>query len=151
MTSTFSLTKGYTPGSNPQDLYALLAKHRSVFNKNFAFHSGSLGTSASFKQEFIAPCKCKVTVAKATRHGAASGGSAVTAALSANGSNPLNATNIDIDALTTAGTPEAQTLSSTEANLILEEGESLVCTWTTDGSTSLAAGASLNVTAEPID
>lgn len=115
--------------------------------------SVNLGNSESFIAHFIAPFKLEITAILAVKQ--ASVGTGVTATLvnrdAANNTdkNPLSGTNIDMDALTTANEAESQTLSATAANITMEAGDCLKCTFAADGTSTLT-GAAVALRYKPI-
>ena len=65
------------------------------------------------------------------------------------GSNPLDSAAVSLDAIANPGVPEAQVLSSTEANLIVPAEGNLKITLTAGASDALAGGGSIIFNIQP--
>lgn len=107
-----------------------------------------LPINASYAFAYYAHVKEEIVAIYASRAGAVSGGTAATCTIDNDGSNPLDGTNIDIDALTTAGVAEDQLLNS--ANTVIPAEGQVKFTFATDGSTVVAGGAQVIIVTKPV-
>lgn len=123
-----------------------------IAKDTFQLTSDVLGNTGTSVKSFIAPFPLEILEIYAVVNG--STGTAIVATLvnlqaPSTAKNPLTAANIDIDALTADYVAEAQTISATQANVEMAKGDNLRCTWTTDGSSTLA-GSTLMFVVRPI-
>lgn len=101
------------------------------------------GSGSESKNElFVAPHDLQITEIRARRSGASANSATATLVTDYGGANtnPLSASNVDIDALT-ADADTAQTLNSTEANLQVKKGELIRCAWATDSAGTITNAA----------
>ena len=116
--------------------------------KSVVIDCAPLANSDSFAKALFFENKSQITAIQAVRNGAATG-TAVTCTIDNDGSNPVDGTNIDLDALTTAGVPENVLLNSD--NTVVPAEGSVKFTFAADGSSALAGGAQVIVIFENVD
>lgn len=110
-------------------------------NESFSISCMALAATETFEFAWVAPYKCQISAIWGSRAGAVAG--TVTCTIAANGNNPLDGTNVDIAALTTAGVAEEQLLSGTVGNLVVAAGQQIKFTFAAAGASSLAGGGNI--------
>jgi hypothetical protein len=148
------LDRPHPAGSLPQhrhdSLRGLGSLLKEATRKTHMFESGAIGTNASIQRSFIAPHRLLITGVDGLKSANVGAGSDLTAPMQVAGArNPIDGT-IDLHALANPNEAEEQVLAA-EASRIVEKGEVVTCTFTTDATTTLAEGAAVALHYQPIE
>lgn len=122
---------------------------KEATKKTHMFESGAIGTNASIQRSFIAQHRLLIVGIDGVKAANVGAGNDLTAPMEIAGArNPVDGV-IDLHGLANPNEAEEQLLN-TEANRIVEKGEVVTCTFTTDGTTTLAEGAAVAMHYQPI-